>query len=85
MYAQSQPFPEMIELMRGLKAKYGLEIAAVSNEGRELTVYRVQQFKLGTFIDFLFHPALSTTASRMKIFTGCIGHCASTPGTSGLH
>jgi len=52
MYAQSQPFPEMIELMRGLKAKYGLEIAAVSNEGRELTVYRVQQFKLGSFIDF---------------------------------
>jgi putative hydrolase of the HAD superfamily len=52
MYAQSQPFPEMIELMCGLKAKYGLEIAAVSNEGRELTVYRVLQFKLGTFIDF---------------------------------
>jgi putative hydrolase of the HAD superfamily len=52
MYAQSQPFPKMIELMRGLKAQYGLEVAAVSNEGRELTVYRVQQFKLGTFIDF---------------------------------
>ena len=52
MYAQSQPFPKMIKLMRGLKTKYGLEIAAVSNEGRELTVYRVQQFKLGTLIDF---------------------------------
>jgi putative hydrolase of the HAD superfamily len=52
MYAQSQPFPEMIELMRGLKAQYGLQVAAVSNEGRELTVYRVKQFKLGTFIDF---------------------------------
>src|SRR5258706_8724092 len=52
MYAQSQPFPEMIELMRGLKTRHGLQIAAVSNEGRELTVYRVQQFKLGTFIDF---------------------------------
>src|SRR5450759_1854443 len=52
MYSQSQPFPEMIELMRGLKAQYGLEVAAVSNEGRELTVYRAQQFKLGTFIDF---------------------------------
>ena len=52
MYAQSQPFPDMIELMRGLKAQYGLEIAAVSNEGRELTVYRVKQFGLGTFIDF---------------------------------
>jgi putative hydrolase of the HAD superfamily len=52
MYAQSQPFPEMIELMRGLKTRYGLQVAAVSNEGRELTVYRVQQFKLGAFIDF---------------------------------
>jgi putative hydrolase of the HAD superfamily len=27
-------------------------VAAVSNEGRELTTYRVQQFKLGSFIDF---------------------------------
>jgi putative hydrolase of the HAD superfamily len=52
MCAQSQPFPEMIELMRRLKDQYGLHLAAVSNEGRELTVYRVQQFKLGTIIDF---------------------------------
>ncbi len=52
MYAQSQPFPEMIELMRGLKTQHGLQVAAVSNEGRELTTYRVKQFKLGTFIDF---------------------------------
>ena len=52
MYAQSQPFPEMIELMSGLKTQHGLQVAAVSNEGRELTVYRVQQFKLDTFIDF---------------------------------
>ena len=52
MFAQSQPFPDMIELMRKLKNQYGLQVAAVSNEGRELTVYRVQLFKLGTFIDF---------------------------------
>lgn len=52
MYAQSQPFPEMIELMRNLKAQHSLQVAAVSNEGRELTTYRVQQFKLGNFIDF---------------------------------
>jgi putative hydrolase of the HAD superfamily len=52
MYSQSQPFQEMIELVRKLKKQYGLQIAAVSNEGRELTVYRVQQFGLGTFIDF---------------------------------
>jgi putative hydrolase of the HAD superfamily len=52
MYSQSQSFPDMIELMCGLKARYGLQIAAISNEGRELTVYRVQQFQLRSFIDF---------------------------------
>jgi putative hydrolase of the HAD superfamily len=52
MYAQSKPYPEMIKLIRGLKTQYGLRIAAVSNEGRELTTYRVQQFELGTFVDF---------------------------------
>lgn len=52
MYDQSKPFPEMIEWMRGLKICYNLKIAAVSNEGRELAAYRVQKFKLGTFIDF---------------------------------
>ena len=52
MYAQSEPYPDMIELIRGLKTQYNLQIAAVSNEGRELTMYRVQQFQLGTFMDF---------------------------------
>ncbi len=52
MYDQSQPYPDMIELMRGLKSQYGLRVAAVSNEGRELTMYRVQQFGLRTFVDF---------------------------------
>lgn len=52
MYDQSRPFSEMIELMRAIKARYSLRVAAVSNEGRELTMYRVQQFRLGTFIDF---------------------------------
>lgn len=51
MYAQSQPYPEMIGLMGGLKTRHGLRIAAVSNEGRELTTYRVQQFKLSALID----------------------------------
>ncbi len=52
MYAQSQPFPDMISLIRGLKTQYGLRVAAVSNEGRELTMYRVQQFELRAFVDF---------------------------------
>jgi putative hydrolase of the HAD superfamily len=52
MYAQSQPFPEMIELTPALKTQHGLQVAAVSNEGRELSFYRVEQFRLGRFIDF---------------------------------
>jgi putative hydrolase of the HAD superfamily len=52
MYSQSQPFPEMIELVRKLKKLNGLKLAAVSNEGRELSIYRVQHFNLDTFIDF---------------------------------
>jgi putative hydrolase of the HAD superfamily len=52
MFSQSQPYQEMIDLVCNLKQRYGLKIAAVSNEGRELTVYRIQEFDLGSFIDF---------------------------------
>lgn len=52
MFAQSKPFPQMIELICRLKERYGLKIAVVSNEGRELTLHRVRQFKLGKFVDF---------------------------------
>lgn len=52
MFAQSQPFPQMIDLIRGLKKAYGLRVAVVSNEGRELTTYRIRKFGLGEFVDF---------------------------------
>ncbi len=52
MYDQSKPYPDMIKLIQGLKSQYDLRVAAVSNEGRELTIYRVQQFDLGAFVDF---------------------------------
>ena len=52
MFEQSQPYPEMIELLRTLKEKYNLKIAVVNNEGRELNDYRIQKFKLGAFADF---------------------------------
>ncbi|HEY4932406.1 MAG TPA: HAD family phosphatase [Terriglobales bacterium] len=51
MFAQSKPYPDMIELVRRLKAKYGLKIAVVSNEARELNEYRIRKFKLGKFVD----------------------------------
>jgi putative hydrolase of the HAD superfamily len=52
MFAQSKPFPEMLALISELKAVHHLKIAAVSNEGRELTEYRIQQFNLQEIIDF---------------------------------
>ncbi|MGA3162628.1 MAG: HAD family phosphatase [Verrucomicrobiota bacterium] len=51
MFAQSKPYPEMIELVRRLKARYGLKISVVSNEGRELNAYRIRKFKLDEFVD----------------------------------
>jgi putative hydrolase of the HAD superfamily len=52
MFAQSQPHQETIDLVKALKARYGLKVAAVSNEGRELTIYRIQTFHLERVIDF---------------------------------
>ncbi|MHB8068673.1 MAG: HAD family hydrolase [Desulfobaccales bacterium] len=52
MFAQSQPLPEMIGLIKALKTRFGLKIATVSNEGRELTNYRIKKFDLGSFVDF---------------------------------
>jgi len=51
MFAQSKPYPKMIELLRRLKAKYGLKIVVVSNEARELNAYRIRTFKLDEFVD----------------------------------
>lgn len=52
MFAQSQPIPEMIELISRLKVRHGLKVATISNEGRELTTYRIKKFNLGAFVDF---------------------------------
>lgn len=51
LYEQSQPLPDMLDFLRRLKARYNLRTIAVSNEGRELAVYRVKKYHLGDFID----------------------------------
>jgi putative hydrolase of the HAD superfamily len=52
MKDQSQALPGMIELVQQLKKKYGLKVAVVSNEGRELAEFRIKQFKLDSLADF---------------------------------
>jgi len=51
MCAQSRSYPDMIELVSVLKARYRLKIAVVSNEAREVNNYRIHEFKLDTFVD----------------------------------
>jgi putative hydrolase of the HAD superfamily len=52
MFAQSQPYSEMIQLIREIKSRYSLRTIAISNEGRELMVQRIKRFQLKEFIDF---------------------------------
>ncbi|HSB34760.1 MAG TPA: HAD family phosphatase [Nitrospirota bacterium] len=51
MFDRSEPYPDMIDLVRGIKARHGLKIAAVNNEGRELSLHRIKTFNLNSFID----------------------------------
>ncbi|AUD00648.1 HAD family hydrolase [Spirosoma pollinicola] len=48
---QSQPFPEMIQLVKKLKQEHGLKLLAINNEGREINAHRIRQFGLDTFFD----------------------------------
>ncbi len=51
MYEQSRPHQDMLDLVRGLKQQYGLRVVAVSNEGRELNLHRIQAFALSSLFD----------------------------------
>ena len=55
MFSQTKPWPQMIDLVRGLKKKYGLKVVVVSNEGRELTLYRIQELDLKSFVDIFIY------------------------------
>ncbi len=49
---QAKAFPEMIDLVAAIKARHGVKVAVVSNEGRELTADRIERFRLRDFVDF---------------------------------
>ena len=69
MYSQSKVFPEMIELMKTLKKKYHIKIVVISNEGRELTNFRVNTFKLTDFVDlFIVSCFIGTRKPDRKVW-----------------
>jgi putative hydrolase of the HAD superfamily len=57
MFEQSRPMNGMIGFLRQLKTAQSLRLAAISNEGRELLVYRIRHFGLSEFIDFFVGSA----------------------------
>ena len=57
MFEQSQPFDDMLNLVKSLKQKYNLKIAVVNNEGRELNEYRIYKFGLNSFVDFYINSS----------------------------
>lgn len=54
---QAKPYQETIDLIRRVKAVYGLRIAVVSNEGREVAEDRIARFHLKEFVDFFIVSA----------------------------
>jgi len=51
MFAQSKPFPRVIQLVAQLKLRYALKIVVVSNESREVNAHRIRTFKLDQLVD----------------------------------
>jgi len=51
MFAQSKPFPKMLELIAELKAKRRLKVVIVSNESRAVNAHRIRTFKLDQLAD----------------------------------
>jgi putative hydrolase of the HAD superfamily len=52
MFAQSKPFTETIDFMKQVARTHGLHVGAISNEGRELTTYRITKFGLRDLFSF---------------------------------
>jgi putative hydrolase of the HAD superfamily len=52
MFGQSQPLPNAIETFQRIARDNGLKVGSLSNEGRELTLYRINSFGLRDLIHF---------------------------------
>ena len=52
LFEQTQPLTDMIEMFKAIAKNNSLKIGAISNEGRELTTYRINYFGLNEFIQF---------------------------------
>lgn len=54
MFSNSKPYPDMIAYFKNLKETHNLRACAVSNEGRELALYRIHYAHLKELFDDFF-------------------------------
>jgi putative hydrolase of the HAD superfamily len=52
MFAQSRPLPHAVETFRRIAEDHQLRVGAISNEGRELTMHRIDTFGLKDLVHF---------------------------------
>lgn len=54
IYQSTELYPDMINWVKKIKDKFQLKVAIISNEGRELSAYRIQLGNLKEIADFFF-------------------------------
>ncbi len=69
MFEQSQRLPDMIEFVQALKSRHELRCAVISNEGRELTEYRMRKYRLAEVAEvFIFSCHVHLRKPDVDIF-----------------
>lgn len=83
MFSRSKPYPEMIDMIRKIKAAYGVQVVGISNEGRELAQYRVDTFNMREYIDaFVVSGFVYTRKPDASIFNLALDIAQAQPETS---
>ena len=75
MFAQSKPYPEMIELVTQAQGRYGLKIVVVSNEAREAEFAPDSKVQAGRVCGFFYFLLLRPRPqARRGYLSACAGH-----------
>lgn len=69
MFKQSIAYQDAIDFFKEIKKRYHLKVIALSNEGREMNAYRVEEFKLNELFDaFISSSFVHTRKPDADIF-----------------
>lgn len=76
IYGHSKAYPEMIDLIKLIKSRLKIKVAVLSNEGREIAVYRFRKFGFEDFIDyFVVSGFVSFCKPDLRIYHLALGLC----------